>query len=79
MYSFLIENNLLYKYQSGFLPHHSTVFQLIDISHNIYQAFENNTFSCFVFCDVSKDFDRVWQKGLMFKLRKNGIEGKFLE
>ena len=22
MYNFLIENNLLYKYQSGFLPHH---------------------------------------------------------
>ena len=31
MFNFLTENNLLYKYQSGFLPHHSTVFQLIDI------------------------------------------------
>ena len=27
MYNFLLDNNLLYKYQSGFLPHHSTVFQ----------------------------------------------------
>ena len=27
MYNFLIDNNLLYKYQSDFLPHHSTVFQ----------------------------------------------------
>ena len=35
MYTFLIDNNLLYKYQSGFLPHHSTVFQLIDIFHNM--------------------------------------------
>ena len=26
MYNFLIDNNLLNKYQSGFLPHHSTVF-----------------------------------------------------
>ena len=26
MYNFLIDANLLYKYQSGFLPHHSTVF-----------------------------------------------------
>ena len=34
-YNFLIDNNLLYKYQSGFLPHHSKVFQLIDIFHNI--------------------------------------------
>ena len=39
MYSFLIGNNLFYKYQSGFLPHHSTVVQLIDIFHNICQTF----------------------------------------
>ena len=26
-----------------------------------------------------KVFDRVWHKGLMFKLRQNGIEGKLLE
>ena len=79
MYNFLIENNLLYKYQSGFLPHHSTVFQLIDIFHNICQAFDNNMFYCIVFCDVSKAIDRVWHKGLMFKFRQNGIEGKLLE
>ena len=79
LYNFLLDNNLLYKYQSGFLPHHSTVFQLIDIFHNICQAFDNNMFSCIVICDVSKAFDRVWHKGLLFKLRQNGIEGKLLE
>ena len=78
MYNFLLDNNLLYKYQSGFLPHHSTVFHLIDIFHNICQAFDD-MFSCFVFCDMSKAFDRVWHKGLLFELRQNGIEGKLLE
>ena len=35
--------------------------------------------SCIVFSDVSKAFDRVWHKGLIFKLRQNGIEEKLLE
>ena len=55
------------------------MFQLIDIFHNICQAFGNNMFSCIVICDVSKAFDRVWHKGLLFKLRQNGIDGKLLE
>ena len=58
MYNFLIQSNLLYKYQSGFLPHHSTVFQLKDIFFIIYQAFDNNMFSSIVFCDVTKAYDR---------------------
>ena len=35
IYNFLNGNDLLYKYQSGFLPNHSTTFQLIDIYHDI--------------------------------------------
>ena len=26
-----------------------------------------------IFCDISKAFVRVWHKGLLFKLRQNGI------
>ena len=32
-----------------------------------------------VFCDISKAFDRVWHKGLLFKLQEHGITGKLLE
>ena len=60
-------------------PVNSFFFQLIDIFQNICQAFDNNILSCIVFCDVSKSFDRVWHKGLLFKLQQNDIEGKFLE
>ena len=32
-YNYLRDNNLLYKYQSGVLPNHSTTYQLVDIYH----------------------------------------------
>ena len=40
MYNFFLDNKLIYKYQSGFLPKHSTTYQLIDIYHHICQTFE---------------------------------------
>ena len=54
MFNFLIDNNLLYSYQSGFLPYHSQFF-----SHNISQALDNRIFSCIVFCNVSKTFESI--------------------
>ena len=78
IHNFLIENDLIYKYQSGFLPKHSTTFQLIDIYHHICQAIDNNQYACMVFLDVSKAFDRVWHRGLIFKLRQYGIDGDLL-
>ena len=76
--NFLINNDLLYKYQSGFLPNHSTVFQLVDIFHHVCQTFEHNQVSCMIFCDISKAFDRVWHKGLLFKLEQNGFNDNLL-
>ena len=40
MYNFLRDNDLFYKNQSGFLPKHSTVFQLIEIYDNICKALD---------------------------------------
>ena len=78
MYNYLKDNKLLYKYQSGFIPGHSTSFQLIIIYHHICQTFDNKQISCMVFCDISKAVDHVWDKGLLFKLKQNGIEGALL-
>ena len=73
MYNFLMTIELLYKYQSGFLPKHSTTYQLIDIYHHICQAMDYGQFSCIVFCDISKAFDRVWHSDLVFKLEEHGL------
>ena len=78
IYNHMYTNDLLYRYQSGFLPGHSTTFQLIDIYHSICNAFDNNQFSCMVFCDISKAFDRVWHQGLIFKLKQYGISNDLL-
>ena len=32
-----------------------------------------------VFLDISKAFDRVWHRGLIYKLKQVGIEGLLLE
>ena len=78
MYNHLYSNDLI-KYRAGFLPGHSTTYQLLDIEYHICQAFENKQHACMVFCDISKAFDRVWHRDLLFKLRQNGIKGHILE
>ena len=32
----------------------------------------------FVFCDVSKAFDKVWHKGLLFKLKLTGVNKQLI-
>ena len=53
--------------------------QLIDIYHHICQSFDEKQYSCMVYCDISKDFDTVRHRGLLFKLMQNGIKGKILD
>jgi hypothetical protein len=79
VYNHLVNNNLIYKYQSGFLPKHSTVHQLLELYNSILNSLEKKEFSCFVFCDFSKAFDKVWHKGLIHKMNSYGIQGKLIK
>lgn len=79
MYNYLLNENLFYNLQSGFLPNHTTVYQLIEMYDSICNALENKQHICLIFCDISKAFDRVWHKGLIKKLGCYGFHGEFLE
>ena len=79
IYNYILDNRLLYKFQSGFVPGHSTYHQLIELYHKVCLAFESGDISCIIFCDISKAFDRIWHKGLIVKLKSYCIDGRLLK
>ena len=78
LYNFLNNTNLISKNQSGFRPADSTINQLLSITSNIYESFESSDETPAVFLNISKAFDKVWHKGLTFKLQCNCISGNLL-
>ena len=77
--NYLLENNLILPNQSGFKPGDSCISQLLSITHEIYNSFDEGLEVRSVFLDISKAFDKVWHKGLLFKLSQNGISGNLLD
>ena len=53
----------------------------MSITHETYNAFDCNPFLEVrgVFLDISKTFDNVWDDGLIYKLKRNGINGDLLK
>ena len=80
LFLFLENNNLLTPHQSGFRPNDSFIYQLLSIVHSIYADFDHNP-SLEVrgnFLNISKAFDKVWHKGLVYKLESIVISGNLL-
>ena len=69
---------MIFSNQSGFKPGDSYINQLLSIVHEIYKSFDEGFEVIGVFLDISKVFDKVWHKGIIFKLKQNGIYGKLI-
>ena len=78
-FNFIRDNKLLTPVQSGFVPGNSTINQLLNIYHLLCDALDKKKDVRIVFCDISKAFDRVWHKGLLYKLHRFGIKWDLLQ
>ena len=79
MYEFFTENGLISPNQSGFKPGNSCINQLLSIAHEIYKSFEDGLEVRGIFLDNSNAFDKVWHKGLLHKLKQNGLSWKLFD
>ena len=76
--NYLIDNNLISQNQSGFNRGDSCINQLISITQDILNLLDDSLEVRGAFLDISKAFDKVWHKGLNYKLQQNGISGELL-
>ena len=72
MFQFFTENNLIAPSQSGFRPGDSCINQLFSITYDIYKPFDEVHE---VYLDISKAFDKVSQKFIIFKSKQYVISG----
>ena len=73
-----MEEKLLNPNQKGFRPSDSSVNQLLAIAHELFEAFDCNPplEVRSVFLDILNAFDKIWHKGLPYKLKSLGISGE---
>ncbi len=75
---FLEENSKLSRSQAAFRKSHSTldhVYTLKTIVNKYVLKHKSKLYCCFV--DFKKAYDSVWREGMLVKLRKLGIGGKY--
>ena len=77
-FNFFCDNQVITALQSGFVPGDSKVNQIFDIYNTFCKALDEGKDVRAMFCDISKAFDRVWHKGILFKLESVGIGGSLL-
>ena len=80
LFNHFIRNKLFTPSQFGFLPGNSCIAQILAIIHEIQTNIDSNAPVDVrsVFLDISKEFDKFWHKGLLFKLKSYVVQGEFI-
>lgn len=73
IYNVIPGQNNISQVQSGFQSEDSTVNQLVKIYNHIISHLDKSKDIRYVFSGVSKAFDWVWHKGLLYKLMNIGL------
>ncbi len=74
--SFLKEHDLINGHQLDVTPGDSTIHQVIVLYHKLYIATDGSDDILCVFLDLTKTFDQLWHRSLLFKLNKINIIGE---
>ena len=66
------------KCQSDFLPGYSCILESLSIVHDGKSSFDCDPTQDVrgIFLDISKNFDKLWQEGLLFKLKMSRVKGE---
>lgn len=63
------EQSIIPDHQFGFRQEHATIEQIHRVCQTIRNALERKEYCSAAFLDIQQAFDRVWHKGLLYKIK----------
>ena len=75
LYWWLESNKLLDPHQAGFRARQRTDDQLFRLTQKVIDGFHKKENTTAIFVDLQEAYDRVWRKGLLYKMQDLGIHG----
>ena len=76
---YIEQHNILNPEQFGFRPNFRTTDSLFILQQLLHKYTKQHKELYVGFIDYEKAFDSVWQSGMIYKLCKYGVKGKFLK
>lgn len=65
----LAEKSVIPDHQFGFRKEHATIEQVHRVCKTVRKSFEKGEYCSAAFLDIQQAFDRVWHKGLFYKIK----------